>query len=69
MIRSATAVQRSSEAEAALRERLDAYRYFMPIQRLSTPEEQAAAIAFLACDDASYISGVSLDTNGGLYVA
>jgi 3-oxoacyl-[acyl-carrier protein] reductase len=41
----------------------------MPIQRLSTPEEQAAAIAFLASDDASYINGVSLDTNGGLYVA
>ena len=36
---------------------------------LSTPEEQAAAIAFLASDDASYINGVSLDTNGGLYVA
>jgi 3-oxoacyl-[acyl-carrier protein] reductase len=69
MIRSAAAVQRSSEAEAALRERLEAYRYFMPIQRLSTPEEQAAAIAFLASDDASYINGVSLDTNGGLYVA
>jgi NAD(P)-dependent dehydrogenase (short-subunit alcohol dehydrogenase family) len=69
MMRGAASLQRSSEAEAALRERLEAYRYFMPIQRLSTPEEQAAAIAFLASDDASYINGVSLDTNGGLYVA
>jgi NAD(P)-dependent dehydrogenase (short-subunit alcohol dehydrogenase family) len=69
MIRGAAALQRSAEAEAALRERLDAYRYFMPIQRLSTPEEQAAAVAFLASEDASYINGVSLDTNGGLYVA
>jgi len=69
MIRSAAALERSAEAEAALRERLDAYRYFMPIQRLSTPEEQAAAVAFLASEDASYINGVSLDTNGGLYVA
>ena len=41
----------------------------MPIQRLSTPEEQAAAIAFLACDEASYINGVALDVNGGLYMA
>jgi 3-oxoacyl-[acyl-carrier protein] reductase len=41
----------------------------MPIQRLSTPEEQAAAIAFLASDDASYINGVALDVNGGLYMA
>jgi len=36
-------------------------------QRVSTPEEQAAAIAFLASDDASYINGVALDTNGGLF--
>jgi NAD(P)-dependent dehydrogenase (short-subunit alcohol dehydrogenase family) len=69
MLRAGAALQRSAAAEAALRERLEAYRYFMPIQRLSTPEEQAAAIAFLASDDASYINGVSLDTNGGLYVA
>ena len=51
------------------RRRLEAYRWFMPIQRLSTPEEQAAAIAFLASDDASYINGVALDVNGGLYMA
>jgi NAD(P)-dependent dehydrogenase (short-subunit alcohol dehydrogenase family) len=69
MLRGAAAGRRSAAAETALRERLEAYRYFMPIQRLSTAEEQAAAIAFLASDDASYINGVSLDTNGGLYVA
>ena len=28
-----------------------------------------AAIAFLASDDASYINGVALDVNGGLYMA
>ena len=33
------------------------------------PEEQAAAIAFLASDDASYVNGVALDVNGGLYMA
>jgi len=49
--------------------RLAAYGYFMPIKRVSTPDEQAAAIAFLASDDASYINGVSLDVNGGLYMA
>ncbi len=59
-----------SEAEARARaERLAAYGYFMPIKRLSTPEEQAAAIAFLASDEASYINGVALDVNGGLYMA
>ena len=41
----------------------------MPIGRLSEPGEQAAAIAFLASDDASYVNGVALDVNGGLYMA
>jgi len=59
-----------SPAEAEARSaRLAAYGWFMPIKRLSTPDEQAAAIAFLASDDASYVNGVSLDVNGGLYMA
>lgn len=55
-----------TEARAA---RVAAYAYFMPIRRLSTPEEQAAVIAFLASDDASYVNGVALDVNGGLFMA
>ena len=51
------------------RRRIAAYEYFMPIKRISTPDEQASAIAFLASDDASYINGVSLDVNGGLFMA
>jgi len=51
------------------RRRIAAYEYFMPIKRISTPEEQASAIAFLASNDASYINGVSLDVNGGLFMA
>jgi len=60
---------RSAEDPAARHERLAAYQWFMPIKRLSTADEQAAAIAFLASDDASYVNGVSLDVNGGLYMA
>jgi len=56
------------ESEMFLR-RLAAYEFFMPIKRLSSAEEQAAAIAFLASDEASYINGVSLDINGGLFMA
>lgn len=41
----------------------------MPIKRVSQPEEQVAAIAFLASDDASYVNGVALDVNGGLVMA
>jgi NAD(P)-dependent dehydrogenase (short-subunit alcohol dehydrogenase family) len=70
MIRAGGVRAARSEAEAKARaERIGAYSYFMPIKRLSAPEEQAAAIAFLASDDASYVNGVALDVNGGLYMA
>ena len=35
--------------------------------RLGTPEDQAAAVAFLASDDAAWITGLMLDVNGGMY--
>jgi NAD(P)-dependent dehydrogenase (short-subunit alcohol dehydrogenase family) len=60
---------RSPEEAEARAARIAAYGWFMPIKRLSTPDEQAAAIAFLASDDASYVNGVSLDVNGGLFMA
>jgi NAD(P)-dependent dehydrogenase (short-subunit alcohol dehydrogenase family) len=60
---------RSSEEADARAARIAAYGWFMPIKRISTPDEQASAIAFLASDDASYVNGVSLDVNGGLYMA
>jgi 3-oxoacyl-[acyl-carrier protein] reductase len=70
MLRAGGVRQAKDEREAAARAaRIAAYGYFMPIKRLSTAEEQASAIAFLASDDASYINGVSLDVNGGLYMA
>ncbi len=36
--------------------------------RLGTPEDQAAAVAFLASDDAAWITGLMLDVNGGMYM-
>jgi 3-oxoacyl-[acyl-carrier protein] reductase len=70
MLRAAGVRAAQSEAEQEARAaRMAAYQYFMPIKRISTPEEQAAAIAFLASDEASYVNGVSLDVNGGLFMA
>ena len=46
-------------------ERADAYAASFPIQRLGQPEEVAELVAFLASDRASYITGASLDINGG----
>ena len=60
---------RSDAEQEARAARMAAYQYFMPIKRVSQPEEQAAAIAFLASEDASYVNGVSLDVNGGLFMA
>jgi 3-oxoacyl-[acyl-carrier protein] reductase len=38
----------------------------VPLRRVGTPEELAAAITFLCSDDASYVSGDILSVNGGV---
>jgi 3-oxoacyl-[acyl-carrier protein] reductase len=42
-----------------------AYLAHLPIKRYGTPDEVAAAAAFLASDDAAYITGHVLDVDGG----
>lgn len=46
-------------------ERTDAYANSFPIPRLGRPDEVADLVAFLASDQAAYITGASLDINGG----
>lgn len=38
------------------------------LKRLGTPEEAAAGVAFLASPEASYITGTTLDINGGIHM-
>ena len=46
-------------------DRTKAYAASFPIPRLGEPEEVAELVAFLASDRAAYITGASLDINGG----
>lgn len=39
----------------------------VPMQRMGTPEEVAAVVAFLVSEGASYISGETISVNGAMY--
>ena len=40
----------------------------VPLGRLGRPEDVAAAVSFLASEDANYITGTVLAVNGGMYM-
>jgi 3-oxoacyl-[acyl-carrier protein] reductase len=40
----------------------------IPLGRIGTPADVAAAVCFLASDEASYITGQVLAVNGGMYM-
>ena len=51
------------------RARVAAVQSMTALGRMSTAREQALAVAFLASDEAAFVTGVALDTNGGFYMA
>jgi 3-oxoacyl-[acyl-carrier protein] reductase len=47
-------------------EMMEKLKSLTPLNRLATPAEVAAAVLFLASDEASYITGEIIEVNGGL---
>jgi 3-oxoacyl-[acyl-carrier protein] reductase len=41
----------------------------IPLGRLGSPEDVAAAVAFLASPQAAYVTGATLHVNGGMYMS
>jgi 3-oxoacyl-[acyl-carrier protein] reductase len=41
----------------------------IPLRRAGLVEEVASAVVFLASDEAAYITGQSINVNGGLYMS
>jgi len=46
----------------------DEWEARIPLRRLGAPEDVAAAVCFLASNEASYITGQVVAVNGGMYM-
>jgi NAD(P)-dependent dehydrogenase (short-subunit alcohol dehydrogenase family) len=55
-------------ARDGMGERLPEILAGIPVGRMATPEDCAAAVSFLLRDDASYMSGNVIDINGASYI-
>ncbi len=58
-------LERTGLPKEALDEFVKTVRASVPMKRFGKPEEVAGTVAFLASQDASYITGVEIDVDGG----
>ncbi len=49
-------------------EKMDLLLNSIPVKRLGEPEEIAAAVTYLASDDAGFVTGAVIDINGGMFM-
>ncbi|WP_342030584.1 SDR family oxidoreductase [Paraburkholderia sp. SG-MS1] len=40
----------------------------IPVDRISDPDEIAEAVCYLVSSDAAFVSGATIDINGGMYM-
>ncbi len=57
--------QRASQTRRTTADELSTFVADIPVGRMGEPDELAAAVAFLASERASYITGVALQVDGG----
>jgi NAD(P)-dependent dehydrogenase (short-subunit alcohol dehydrogenase family) len=62
-----TPMARKAEARGDLPS-IDAIATRVPVRRAGTPDDIAAACAFLCSDEAGYVTGQIIGVNGGMYV-
>lgn len=64
-----TPMLRASDNPNALKASIDVIAASSPMKRPGRPEDIAAACAFLASEEAGYITGQTLGVNGGRYIS
>ena len=64
----APAAIESPQVDALPPERRELLTAAIPLGRLGQPDEVAATVAFLASEEAAYITGATIDLNGGLFM-
>ena len=55
----------TSEIDEGMKSQLEG---MIPLRRIGDAQEVAATVAFLASDEAAYVTGQTLRVNGGMYM-